>query len=181
VTNLDTVPILNDRRGGGAQVLGGVRISGWGARFLFSVVLRDGLKVLESLALGEDAELEFVACYVEEGVFWAEDLAEEGVIKSVEPCPGNAYEGEFYREKGDGDLHISGGGTGRGVMQVQDGWRSMYLFRGGANLEYLGLARDMPSYHHLNRYCAKLNVTLTQMTPVPIHPLTQNTDTYKVQ
>jgi len=111
--NLDTVPILEDRRGGRAQVLGGIRVSGWGTRFLFSVALRDGLKVLEGLTLGEDAELELVACYVEESVFWAEDLAEEGVIKLVEPCPGDVYEGEFYWEKGNGDLHIPGEGTRR--------------------------------------------------------------------
>ena len=48
-----------------------------------SVALRDGLKVLEGLALGKDAEFEFVTCYVEERVFWAENLAEEGVIKPV--------------------------------------------------------------------------------------------------
>jgi len=41
-----------------------------------SVALCDRLKVLEGLALGKDAEFEFVACYVEEGVFWAEYLAE---------------------------------------------------------------------------------------------------------
>lgn len=107
-TNLDIVPILEDRR-----VLGGIRISGWGARFLFSVVLRDRLKVLEGLALGEDTELEFVACYVEKSVFWAEDLAEKGVIKLVEPGPGDAHEREFYREKGDGDLHMPDKGARR--------------------------------------------------------------------
>ena len=75
MTNLDVVPILEDLWGGGARVLGGIRISGRGAGSLFSVVLRDGLKVLEGMALGEDAELEFVACYVEECVLWTEDLA----------------------------------------------------------------------------------------------------------
>ena len=110
-TNLDIVPILEDRRG--VQVQGGIRVSGWGAGSLFSVVLRNGLKVLEGLALGEDAEFEFVACYVEESVFWIEDLAEEGMIKPVEPCPGDAHEGEFYWEKGDGDLHIPGEGVRR--------------------------------------------------------------------
>jgi len=113
VTNLDTVRIFEDLWWGGVQVLRGARISGWGTGPLFSVVLRNGFKILEDLALGEDAELEFVACHVKEGVFWAEDLAEEGVIKSLEPCPRDAYKRELYWEKGDGDLHILGDGWGR--------------------------------------------------------------------
>ena len=111
MTNLDTVPILEDRWG--AQVLGGARISGWGTGSLFSVVFRNGLEILEGLALGEDAELEFIACHVEECVFRAEDLAEKGVIKLGKPCPGDAYKGELHWEKRDGDLHIPGEGTRR--------------------------------------------------------------------
>jgi len=71
----------------------------------------DRLKILEGLALGEDAEFELVACYVEECMFWTEDLAEEGMIKPMEPRPWNTYKGEFHWEKGDGDLHIPGGGV----------------------------------------------------------------------
>ena len=62
VTDLDTVPILEDWWWEGIQVLRGARISGWGTGSLFSVVLSDGLEVFEGLALSEDAELEFVAC-----------------------------------------------------------------------------------------------------------------------
>ena len=113
VTNLDTVQILEDGRWGGVQVLRGARISGWGTGPLFSVVLCNGLEVFEGLALSEDAEFEFVARYVEECVFWAEDLTEEGIVKLVEPRPWDTYEGEFYCEEGDCDLHISDGGTGR--------------------------------------------------------------------
>ena len=39
-------------------------------------------------------------------MFWAEDLTEEGVIELVKPRPWDAHEGEFYWEKGDGDLHV---------------------------------------------------------------------------
>ena len=35
------------------------------------------------------------------------------MIKPVQPRPGDAYEGEFYWEKGDGDLHIPGEGARR--------------------------------------------------------------------
>ena len=137
MTNFDAVPVLDDWRGGGTQLLGGVRISGWGAGSLFSVVLCDGLKVLESLALCEDAELEFVACYVEEGVFWAEDLAEERVIEPVEPCPRDAHEGELYGEEGDGDLHAyprRGDGEGKGDAGAARS-RVYVVLRGGTNLE----------------------------------------------
>jgi len=155
VANLDAILIIRDRGGGGGYIPRGVRIPGWGARSLFSVVLRGGLEVLESLTLGEDAQLEFVACYVEEGVFRAEDLSEEGVIKLVEPCSGDAYKGEFHWEKGDGDLHIPGEGWGE---VGEDGRRYIYLCRGGADLEYLSrLAKDLPSFHHLNRCDVKLN------------------------
>lgn len=120
MTNLDTIPILEDQRGGGAQR---VRIPRWGTGSLLSVAESDRLKILEVLALGEDAEFEFVACYVEEGVFWAEDLAEEGVIKPVEPRPWDTYKGEFHGEKGDGDLHIPDEGVRRGGERctVDDG------------------------------------------------------------
>lgn len=123
VAYLDTVPVLHDRWGGRAQVLRGVRISGWGTGSLFPVVLCDGLEILKGLALGKDAKFEFVACYVEKGVFWAEDLAKEGMIELVNPRPGDAHEGEFYREKGYRDLHIPsggerGGGGGRGRRRV---------------------------------------------------------------
>jgi len=111
VTNLDTVPILEYRRGGGAQ---GIRIPGRGTGSFLYVTESDRLKVLEGLALGEDAELEFIARYVEESVFWAEDLAEEGVIKPVEPRPWDAHKGEFHWEEGDGDLHIPSEGVRRG-------------------------------------------------------------------
>lgn len=102
-----------------------------------SVALRDGLKVLEGLALGKDAEFEFVACYVEECVFRAEDLAEQGVIKLVESRPRDAYKGEFHWKKGDSDLHNPGEEV-RGGGEVNGGRRYMMsLCRGGPNLEYL--------------------------------------------
>lgn len=84
----------------------GVRISGWGTASLFSVILDNGLKILEHLALGKDTELEFVACYVEESVFWTEDLTKERMVELVKPRCWDAHEGEFYREKGDCDLHV---------------------------------------------------------------------------
>jgi len=94
-----------------------------------SVTLGDRLKVLEGLALGKDAEFEFVACYVEECVFWAEDLPEEGVIKPVESRPWDAYKGEFHWKKGDCDLHNPGeevrGGGGRGIA---DGGRRTMVY-----------------------------------------------------
>ena len=80
-----------------------------------SVALRDRLKVLEGLTLGKDAEFEFVACYVEESVFWTEDLAEEGMIKPMESRPWDADKGEFHWKKGDGDLHNPGEDVRRGM------------------------------------------------------------------
>ena len=54
-------------------------------------------------------------------MFWAEDLAEEGMIKLVEPCPWDAYKGEFYWEKGDCDLHIPDEGERGGDGEVEEG------------------------------------------------------------
>ena len=111
-----------------------------------SVALRDGLKVLEGLALGKDAEFEFVACYVEECVFRAEDLAEQGVIKLVESRPRDAYKGEFHWKKGDGDLHNPGedGRGGRG------GKRRTTVYDvplpGRSKPGIFGLAKDLPSF-----------------------------------
>jgi hypothetical protein len=129
--------------GRGTQVLGGVRISGWGTGSLFSVILGNGLEILESLALGEDAELEFVACYVEEGVFWAEDLTKEGMIELVEPRPWDAHEGEFYWEKGDVTC-MSRTKERRGRGMEVGGYK--YLLRGGVGLEITRLAKDLPSF-----------------------------------
>lgn len=111
MTNLDAVPFFKNWRGGRIQTLGGARISGWGTGSLFSVALCHGLKVFEGLAFGEDAKLEFIACYIEEGVFWAKDLTEEGMVKFVNPRPWDAHEGEFYWKKRNGDLHNPRRGT----------------------------------------------------------------------
>lgn len=46
-------------------------------------------------------------------MFWAKDLAEEGMIELVNPRSGDANEGEFYRKKRDCNLHIPSEGTTR--------------------------------------------------------------------
>lgn len=58
----------------------------------------------ESTPLGEDRELELVACDVEEFLRGgADDLVEDVVAELGEARPGDVYEGEGGREEGDGN------------------------------------------------------------------------------
>ena len=87
------------------------------------------------------------------------------MIKLMEPCPRDAYKGEFYREKGDGDLHIPGEGARRGEGRGWGKWR-----RGRINvstsLDQLKICRHtVTSIAHY----AKLNAVLTGTDPVSIH------------
>ena len=54
-------------------------------------------------------------------MFWTEDLTKEGMVELVEPRPWDAHEGEFYREKGDCDLHFPDEGTEGGRWR----WRRL--------------------------------------------------------
>ena len=102
-------------------------------------------------------------------MFGAEDLAEEGMIEFVNPRSGDAHEGEFYREKGDSDLHIpregtreregGGGGKGRGRRRVH-----LCILAERYKLEIFRLARDLPSISSL----IAPSGTLTGTAPVSI-------------